>query len=603
MVQKPRKLLWRLYPSYVIVLLLSLGVMAWYALHALKALAYTESVERLKAEASLLEAMIGDKLGLEDAPWIESLCKRVGTKITSRITVILPSGKVVGDTAEDPGRLDDFSGRREVRTALKGQTGIAERYSANRDTSMIHVAVPVVREGQVVAVIRGSMPLIASALTVTAIFREAALPILLVAIVGVLLSTWVSHRINRALSELKEGAIRFAGGDLEYRLRIPRTEEMSELAEAMNAMAADLRQRIQMVTRQRNELEAVLSSMVEAVLVIDADERLISVNKAAERLFPIKLSQFRGARVLEVVRNSDLHEFVGRTLQEKEPVEADIVILGEPEKHLQAHGTKLEYPDGKVMGALVVLNDVTRLKSLERVRRDFVANVSHELKTPITTIKGFLETLKEGALKDPESAERFLDIVIRHTDRLAMIIEDLLILSRIEQETEKGGISLGESSVRKVLDAVANGYEWQARDKGVGISVLCDENLAGRINSRLLEQALSNMVDNAIKFSPTGTTVTLAAEEVDQELRISVQDQGCGIPKEHLTRVFERFYRVDKGRSRDRGGTGLGLAIAKHVINAHRGHIELRSSPGTGSTFTVHLPVNNTEREPPIQSS
>lgn len=576
----------------MLIIILSLTTMAWYAVGDLKAAATRSTIAQLRSQAILIEEMVRNRLTPDDSGWIDSLCKKTGERISSRITVILASGKPLGDTLADTGLPDDLSGRREVRAALKGEIGVAQRYSANQDTEMVHVAVPVITEGRVVGVVRTSMPIAASEITLTSIFRDAAQPALLIAIFAVVLSTWVSYRINRPLAAMKEGALRFAGGDLEYRVRIPRTEEMSELAEAMNAMASDLRERIQIVTRQKNELEAVLSSMVEAVLVIDAEERLINVNKAAERLFAIKPEQLRGARVLEIVRNSELQEFVRKTLEEKGPVESDIVMLGEPEKHLQAHGTKLEHPDGKVMGALVVLNDVTRLKSLERVRRDFVANVSHELKTPITTIKGFLETLKEGALQDPESAERFLDIIIRHTDRLAMIIEDLLILSRIEQETEKGGITVREASVKKVLDTVTKAYEVQARDKNVILHTVCDDALTARINPTLLEQALSNMVDNAIKFSASGTTVTLEAEKTDQEVRIDVVDQGCGIPKEHLTRVFERFYRVDKGRSRDKGGTGLGLAIAKHIVHAHQGHIELRSSAGSGSTFTVHLPTH-----------
>ncbi len=274
-----------------------------------------------------------------------------------------------------------------------------------------------------------------------------------------------------------------------------------------------------------------------------------------------------------------------------EPAEADITILGDPERFLQAHGANLRDDQGRSTGVLVVLNDVTRLKTLENIRRDFVANVSHELKTPITSIKGFLETLKEGALNDPVNAERFLDILIAQTDRLDMIIEDLLTLSRVEQDSEKGNVVLQEASVKEVVEVVVKACRFKAEEKNIQLECAIEEEFSARINGTLLEQAIMNLVDNAIKYSESGKTIRVTVSRKPHEIAIAVADQGRGIPKDHLNRIFERFYRVDKARSRKIGGTGLGLSIVKHIAHAHAGRVTVESSPGRGSTFTVHIPV------------
>jgi two-component system phosphate regulon sensor histidine kinase PhoR len=247
--------------------------------------------------------------------------------------------------------------------------------------------------------------------------------------------------------------------------------------------------------------------------------------------------------------------------------------------------------DGNTVSALVVLNDVTRLKALENIRRDFVANVSHELKTPITSIKGFLETLREGALKDPEHAERFLDIIIKHTDRLTAIVDDLLSLSRIERDAEKGEIALQDLRIAEVLDAVSKACRKRAQLKNIKLECEADDTIVAQINATLLEQAIVNLVDNAIKYSEPDQTVIVRAEKIGDEVVIKVVDEGCGIPRDHLERIFERFYRVDKARSRKVGGTGLGLAIVKHIVSAHGGRITVESSVGRGSTFSIYLPV------------
>jgi two-component system phosphate regulon sensor histidine kinase PhoR len=421
-------------------------------------------------------------------------------------------------------------------------------------------------------------------------FWQIAAAGIVVVILASAAAFFVSRRISAPVSELVEGAKKMAAGDTTYRLEPPEFGECRALAEVMNQMASQLNSRISSLTEQRNELEAVLYGMSEAVLAIDSDERIIRVNKAAEKLFKIDASKIKGATLQEVIRNSQLQRFVRHTLLQNRITEGEIVFIGENEKFLNAHGSSLLDSNGSRVGALLVLNDITRTKKLEVIRRDFVANVSHELQTPITSIKGFLETLKEGAISDPENAQRFVDIAIKHTNRLIAIIEDLLSLSRIERDSEKGEILLEPVNISDVFSSVRRAFQDKAEYSRMTVTYDSDEALAALGNVTLLEQAIGNLVDNAIKYSPSDRAVRVEANRKGDNIVISVSDQGSGISREHLGRIFERFYRVDKSRSRKEGGTGLGLAIVKHIVAAHGGTVTVTSSPGAGSVFTIIIP-------------
>jgi two-component system phosphate regulon sensor histidine kinase PhoR len=330
--------------------------------------------------------------------------------------------------------------------------------------------------------------------------------------------------------------------------------------------------------------------MVEGVVAVDADERIINLNPAAAELFGIQMTAARGRSLQEVIRNSSLQRFFARVLTENRPMEEDIVLHNAGERRLQAHGTLLKDAAGGRIGALVVLNDVTRLHRLEDMRKEFVANVSHELKTPITSIKGFVETLQDGAVGNHDEAQSFLSIISRQAARLESIIEDLLSLSRIEQETERTETPRSRESIADIVANAVQQCRLKIDEKRINIVVECSEKLAAHVNAPLLEQAVINLLDNAVKYSPAETSVRISAREDGSEVILAVQDNGCGIPQEHLPRIFERFYRVDKARSRQLGGTGLGLSIVKHIVQAHGGRVQAESRVGRGSTFTVVLP-------------
>jgi two-component system phosphate regulon sensor histidine kinase PhoR len=413
-----------------------------------------------------------------------------------------------------------------------------------------------------------------------------------VALLAALVSFAISRFISKPIEEIRVGAERYARGELEYTLPVHGTDEMKTLSRAMNAMAAQLDDRLRTVIRQRNEQQAILSSLVEGVLAVNAQEQIISMNEAAEKLLGINEQNAKGRTIQEVIRNSDLQTLVQRTLSEKEPTEGMIVLENAGEKYFQGYTAILHDSEGEMFGALVVLNDLTRIRKLENLRKDFVANVSHELKTPITTIKGFVETLVDGAISRPEESKRFLDIIAKQVDRLSGIIDDLLSLSWIEEEAGKGKMEMVPHSLREVLNICIEACEITRKQKEINIVLECPEQLSVNMNAPLLEQAIINLIDNAIKYSDNKKTVTVTARQTERGVTIAVTDEGSGIAAEHLPRLFERFYRVDKARSRKLGGTGLGLSIVKHIVLAHGGTVDVTSRVGVGTTFTVHLPAH-----------
>ena len=406
------------------------------------------------------------------------------------------------------------------------------------------------------------------------------------------LGLFTSRRISQPLQDMRRGAERFAAGDFYHPLTVPDTVELGSLAMTLNRMATQLAEQIAVITQQRNEQEAILESMHEGVLALDTQERVITVNRAAEALLGVVATQAKGHTIQEVVRNVALQRLLVAAVHSPEPTTADIVLRGAGERFLQATATALRDAQGREIGVLVVLNDVTQLRRLENIRRDFVSNVSHELKTPITSIKGFVETLRDGALEDREHAGRFLEIIARHAERLHAIIEDLLALSRLEQDSDGYDIPRLETSLLEVIQAAILDCAAKAEAQHVTVLPTCAAELRAAVNAPLLEQALVNLLENAITYSNPESRVWVTAHQEDDLLVIAVRDQGIGIPQDHLDRIFERFYRVEKARSRERGGTGLGLAIVKHIAQVHGGQVLVTSAVGQGSTFMLRLPLH-----------
>jgi len=585
-----RRLLWHLFPAYLLLILVALFGVTWYVTHALRQFHMEQAEADLLARARMLAYQLRGQVDLRHGLWIDTQCKALGKRTGTRLTVVLADGRVLGDSDEAPERMDNHAGRPEIITARERGVGRSIRFSHTLGKSLMYVAVAVHEEGRYIGSVRAALAMTAVEAALHDIRWRIFAGGVLVAFFAALVSLWIARRVSRPLEAMKSGAERFARGELETRLQVSGSEEAQSLAEEMNRMAGELYGRIQTVLQQRNEIEAVLASMVEGVLAVDVDERLLRLNAAAARMLGVSGRGATGRPVQEVVRRVDLQRFVSLTLESNEPVEDDLVLHGGEDRYLQAHGTHLLGAGKRRLGALIVLNDVTRLRRLENVRRDFVANVSHELKTPITAIKGFVETLLDGAIEQPDDARRFLGIVLKQAERLNAIIEDLLQLSRIEQESGQEGVPLEMEDLVPLLHSALQACQVRAARSQVALRIESPGVLQACVNAPLLEQALTNLVDNAIKYSPEGAEVLVRAGRKEQGCFIEVVDSGCGIPADHLPRLFERFYRVDKARSRKLGGTGLGLAIVKHIAQAHGGTVGVESQPGKGSRFTIQLP-------------
>ena len=587
-----RRLVWQLYPPIAATLIAALFALEIFGARALRTLYLDGTAASLLARARLIERSVPSPLPNTPGGEIDTRIKQLGEIASVRITVIRPDGVVIADSAESPDVMDNHAERPEVVAAMRGQPGQATRFSHTIERTMMYMAVPRFSDDGVTiaAIIRTAVPVTPIEEALSAMYvraTEAGLAIALLAAVSIWI---VSRRITKPLEQLDNAADRFAHGDFTHRIPASGSVELVRVAESMNRMAAQLDDRIRAIVDQRKEQDAVLASMTEGVLAVGRDERVITLNAAASRLLDIESGFAGGRSIYEVVRGTDVQRCMAQILHSAAPVECDCSVNAPEIRNLQIHGAPIVDADGERTGSVIVLNDVTRLRRLESMRRDFVANVSHELKTPITSIKGFLETLIEGKVEDPEDRERFLAIALRQADRLSSIIDDLLSLARIEQEEDQGGLPRQAENIKEVLVGALEVCRMHMEAKSVEVRLECDPSLEAVVNAPLLEQALVNLIHNAVKYSVPGSEVFVTAAQSGERLSIDVRDSGSGIEAHHLPRLFERFYRADKARSRQLGGTGLGLAIVKHIASAHGGTVTVRSTPGTGSVFTISIP-------------
>ncbi len=589
-----KKLIWQFYPTYLLVTLAVLVAVTWYCSNFFRHFYIDQTRKNLTTLAYAVAEQISTSLQEKDFNEIDRVCKQLGLacKNETRFTVILPSGKVVGDSDEEPMKMTNHSDRPEIKKAIGDAYGWSMRLSPTLGKNMMYVAIPVKEGGEVRAIVRTAIPATAIDEAIRNIYIKIFWGGLATAFCAAGLSLFISRRISEPIVDMKKIAERFASGDLDHRLLVSGTGELDSLANALNKMATQLQERFAIITDQRNEMEAVLSSMIEGVLAVDVQGRVVSINKAAAALLNIDAQHSQNRMIEEIIRNVELQDFIKRTLNSRVPTEADISLPAESDRFFQLHGAPLPTSTGGRIGAVIVLNDMTRMHRLENVRREFVANVSHELKTPVTSIQGFVEALLEGDLKDPEQNKRYLTIIAKHSDRLNSIIEDLLILSRLEEDEEERQITLEKTLLKPVLQSAIELSSAKAEQKQMTIELICEDDVEAQINPALVEQVVVNLIDNAVKYSSRGSTVRITAEQKADKTAISVQDNGCGIAQEHLDRIFERFYVVDKSRSRKLGGTGLGLAIVKHITQVHGGSVTVESTPGLGSTFTIYLPLD-----------
>lgn len=519
---------------------------------------------------------------------IDRVINDLGKDNETRISLIGPDGLVWGDSAQDRNQMDNHFNRPEVRKARESGVGTAIRFSDSVNQDMLYVAVFLDDEGQGIGYLRLAQSLTSLNQVIRRIQYALLAGLLSVLGLALVVSFKLASGLTRPLEQMSEVAERISSGELTSRIYLHNKGELGDLANSINHMAESLQEQVKEVMANRDQLEAILSTMVDGVIVFDHDGRAVMVNPMAKKMLGLDDKEWLGRRDLEMVRNTQLHEKILSVSREKVVLEHEITIIF-PEKKVLSVSLVPVAQKEELTGVLAVLHDITRLRRLEEMRVDFAANVSHEMRTPLTSIRGFAETLLDGAYSEPESALRFAKIIHKEAERLNNLIEDVLKLSKIE--SDKTSITLLPVDMQELTKDVME--RLIQRLSGYKLNIHIDAGLPPVSGDYgLLLQAIYNLMDNAIKYTHAGGAIALRARKVDDYVQIVIKDNGIGIPRDAMERIFERFYRVDTARSRRLGGTGLGLAIVKHIVEAHRGTLKLESEEGRGTKVIIELPIH-----------
>ena len=578
--------------GFVGISLIAAGI---YLNQALETFAVEALEARLATAARLLmedaRSLVARRAG-PDA--VRAFAVRASEPSGSRITLIALDGRVLGDsdvlTAALP-QVENHAGRPEVRAALAGHVGRHLRRSVTIDQPLLYVALPVRDGDQITAVLRLALPLSAVTASYRAIHRVMLIGGLVALLVALGIGMFVAGRVTDPVVQMQTIAREMSEGNFAARAPVRSPDEIGVLARAINTLAQRLRDRLADLQHERAKIGAILDGMVEGVLAVDGRGHVVLMNERARTMFGLQTARPEGTPLLEVVRHVGLHELVGRCRLSGEGtvVRRELRVAGPFERTVQANAVPLRLAADDP-GVVMVLHDVTELRRLEQVRTEFVANVSHELRTPLTAIHGYLETLLSGALEDRDHARRFLEIVFRHTERLGRLLNDLTDLSNIE--LGRVILKIEPTRLDEVVESVLAIIKPRAEVSGVTLTADLPGPLPVQADRDRLAQILINLVDNAVKYTPRGGRVTVRAQPgAAARVAIAIEDTGVGIPAEDLPRITERFYRVDKARSRELGGTGLGLAIVKHLVAAHGGQLEIESEVERGTIVRVTLPA------------
>lgn len=577
----------RLVVSLTVLIVLSIGICGLFTTIVYRQSYYSDTENNIKKSSNYIISYIlpnfletGNKEDLDHYA--------DNTKV--RMTIVNNQGDVIYESLKNVGELENHKGRPEIVGALKGDTTTEVRFSNTFNDNMMYVAIPYYNENKTVeAVLRIAMPVNAMDDAIFQMVRNIIFIILTTILATTLLITYI---INRELKPLEEASIfarEIASGKYGQQLTMIREDQIGELVESLNQMSEQLNDSFAEMNQKNAELTSILSSMNHGVIAIDENNHIIHLNEAARKVLRIPLDEkFIGKNILEVYRESFILELIMHLENEaceKMSFESRI----HSNQTLKVYINRIKENNNIANGHIIIFEDITLLKNLEKMRRDFVANVSHELKTPITTIKGFIETIQVNKIKDPETLDRFYSIISEESDRLSRLVSDILVLSQLEN---KGGFEKKyeklklDTEVMQIFDIL----KLTAEEKEIALILSNEEPVELEFIPDEFRQMMINLVDNAIKYSEIKRQVEVRLSDEGENIKIQVNDQGYGIPEKDIDRIFERFYRVDKSRSKEKGGTGLGLAIVKHIIYNNSGKISVISDVGKGTEFVISLP-------------
>lgn len=581
---------WRLSAIFFMVTALFLFLLGLYLMNTIEQYSFNNIQNNLLSYARLMSDDLQASFAKPPSrEFFQEYAKKVSHDINARVTFIDTSGEVLGDSVLDKDSMVNHANRPEVKKAINGEIGKSVRYSTSLEKRMFYFASPVKTGHQVLGVVRVAVPwdeIEASRNYIRKIIISSTLAAL---ILMVMVSSAFTANLVVPLQEMTRVARDMAEGKMDVVINVTSDDEIGELGKGLNYMSVRLHDTISQITEERNKVKAILTSMTDGVIAIDRKGSILLINPAIEKLFHISHENSLGKGLIEVVRNFDLEKLLHQALESETGSTRELHLFVPDMKTFRISTAPLTNESGAV-GAVAVLRDITAFRQVEIMKTDFVANVSHELKTPLTSIKGFVETLLDGALDEQETAKHFLEIINDETDRLNRLINDLLSLSRIEaKQRELNRVSL---DLEKLINETVSILSPQASEKDLAINVNIKHPLqAVEADEDMIGQVLINLIDNAVKYTHQGGEVNISAETQKDQVKVAVSDTGIGIPIESIPRLFERFYRVDKARSREMGGTGLGLAIVKHILELHNGKIEVESIVGKGSMFTFYLPL------------
>lgn len=575
---------WRIAIPYSLLICLLMIVVAGYVTYSIRQFYLNDLESNLLTQAELINYTDGSRF-IEDTKAINlDLEAKNWSQLTgSRVTLIAADGLVLGESHDNRERMDNHANRPEIQLAKSNGEGVDIRFSHTLGEDMMYVAIPVNQE-PILGYIRLALPLAEINQTITRLQSGFIIFTVFATLIVILLATWIAGRTTSPLQELTEAAGRISSGDLDSRIELSTVDEVSQLTKAFNSMADKLRLQIDALESERGKLAVVLSEMNDGVLIIDDKGVIQLINRAAEQMFGVTHDEAIGCTLIEALRQYQLVDLWQKSQKYAEP-QAILIEIHARRLYLQTVATNL----GKALpgSTLMLFQNLTRLRHLETVRQDFISNISHELRTPLAALKALTETLQESALEDPPAARRFLIRMDSEVDALSMMVSELLELSRIE--SGKVPLKMKPVTPSDLINQAVDRLVLQAERAELTIDIQIEPGLKNVLaDQSRLEQVLVNLLHNAIKFTPTGGSITVGCVADSDKARFWVQDTGIGIPKEDLDRIFERFYKTDRARSG--GGTGLGLAIARHLVEAHGGKIWAKSVEGAGSTFYFTIP-------------
>jgi two-component system phosphate regulon sensor histidine kinase PhoR len=577
---------WRIALPYIFLILFIMTMTAIYLAYNFRQQSLEKLQEKVALETSLLAEGLSHYSGEVDvtnedfdefaATWSELL--------DARVTIIAPDGVVLGESQADRFSMDNHLNRPEVQQSLSSGLGRSIRYSRTEGKEFMYTAAPVYRDGALVSIVR-------IAITTEQVQSDTAnfiRPIILITILGlilaVILAAVIAEYLSRPVRQLTEAVKQVTVEDLNLTPILSSQDELGQLANAFEAVVLELQNQVRTFEQERRKLEAVLEQLNDGVVIVDQNGLIQMINPAAKRIFNIEGVDAVGQSLAIVARHHDIVT-LWKTALGSEPDEINSIEIATDKIVLQAFGISLS--ESIPGSSLLVFHDVTRIRHLETVRRDFISNISHELRTPLASLKALTETLQDGALEDKKVADHFLNRMEIEVDSVSLIVQELLELSRIES----GRVPLNLESVDpcELINAAVERLRLQAESSGLELNIICPDNLPHVLADHTrLEQVLVNLLHNAIKFTPSGGSITIKSQENDEEIHFSVSDTGAGISSDDFPRIFERFYKADRARAG--GGTGLGLAISKHLVEAHNGEIWAESVEGQGSIFTFSVP-------------